>query len=405
MMRSIVLRHSTLLAWLLAGLTLLLLFGSLIFALLSRSAAIPVDLAGQARIVWLLGFAAAPIVGALIATRQPNNPYGWLWLVFSLAFGGVSEFAEGYIIYARYVAPDQMPLTGLMILLATYGFLLGMALIPFILLLFPTGRLLSKRWRIVAWVTAIGGLMSLITAWAVPGENPVVLVENPFSPGGIIGDIAFILFDVGVLLLFSMFILSAMSLLIRFRRSEGAERQQIKWFAFAAAIWVIAQIQQLFWEFPGIWDSVEEAITLALLPISVGVAILRYRLYDIDIIIRRTLVYALLTAILALVYFGSVVALQRVFIAFTGDQSAVVVVLSTLLIAALFNPLRGRVQGTIDRRFYRLKYDAEHTLATFAATARNEVELDALAAELLRVVEDTMQPEHISLWLKKTTDR
>jgi hypothetical protein len=303
------------------------------------------------------------------------------------------------------MAPGQMPLTDLMILLATSGFLLGMSLIPFILLLFPTGRLLSKRWRIIAWMTIIGGVLCLMTAWATPGENPVVLGENPFSPGGIIGDIAFILFDIGVLLLFSMFVLSAVSLLIRFRRSEGAERQQIKWFVFAAAIWIIALVQQFFWEFPGIWDSVEEAITLAFLPISVGVAILRYRLYDIDIIIRRTLVYALLTAILALVYFGSVLALQRVFITFTGDQSAVVVVLSTLLIAALFNPLRGRVQDTIDRRFYRLKYDAEHTLATFAATARNEVELDALAAELVRVVEDTMQPEHVSLWLKKTADR
>jgi hypothetical protein len=396
-----------LVAWLIAGLTLLLMLGSMLFAFLSRSADIPAEFAPQGRIVWLLGFTSAPIVGALIASRQPDNPYGWVWLLFSLAFGGVADFAESYSIYRLYTAETAMPLAGLMVLLTAYGFLVGLALLPFVLLLFPTGHLLTRRWRVVGVVTLIGALLALATGWTIPLERTFLPSQNPFTTEEAAGRLTSFVFDSGVLLLFFMAIISVVSLLIRFRRSAGVERQQIKWFAFAAAIWIISTLRRFnpAWKLPGFWDGIEEALALALLPIAIGIAILRYRLYDIDVIIRRTLVYTVLTAILLLIYFGSVVGLQTISASLTGRQPDSVIVVSTLLIAGLFTPLRRRVQDMIDRRFYRRKYDAEQTLAMFAASARNEVELDALAAELLTVVEETMQPTNVALWLKPTTRR
>lgn len=269
------------------------MFGSLILAWLSRSAAVPVEFASQTRVVWLLGFASAPIVGALIASRQPDNPYGWVWLVFSFAFGGVADFAESYSIYNLYVVPGPVPLAELMILLTAYGFLVGLALFPFLLLLFPTGHLLTRRWRMVAWMTIIAALLSLTTAWAVPGQSAFLPAQNPLAPAGTTSGIVSILFDSVVIFLFLMVIISVVSLLVRFRRAEDVERQQIKWFAFAAAIWSFSILRRFNpdWKLPGVWDSIEEALVLALLPISIGIAILRYRLYDIDVIIRRTLVY------------------------------------------------------------------------------------------------------------------
>lgn len=397
-------------AWAIAGLTLLLMFGSIVFSFLSRTAVLPEEnniareFSPYGRIIWLLGFSVAPIVGALIASRQPNHAYGWIWLVFSLGFGGISNFVESYAIYSFYVVARPLPLFNITVPVAAYGFLLGLALLPFLLLLFPTGRLLTPRWRIVAWITVAAALLSSATAWAIPGENDFLPLENPFALPGGDGLVAAGFFNLGVLIMFAMILFGVASLLLRFRRSHGVEREQIKWFVFAATVWIAAFVQQFFWEFPGIWDNVEEALTMALLPIAIGVAILRYRLYDIDVIIRRTLVYTVLTIILGLVYLVSVVILQgvfaqRVFTAMVDQDSPLVVVLSTLLIAALFTPVRYRTQEVIDRRFYRRKYDAEQTLAEFAATARNEVELDALAAELVRVVKETMQPEHVSLWL------
>lgn len=399
-----------LLAWLIAGVTLLLMFGSMVFSFLSRTAVLPDandiarEFSADGRIIWLLGFSVAPIVGALIASRHPNNAYGWIWLVFSLVFGGISNFVESYAIYSFYVAPDPLPFFEFTVPIAAYSFLIGLALLPFLLLLFPTGRLLTPRWRIVAWITVAAALSSGATAWAIPGENAFLPLENPFALPGGGGLVAAAFFDIGVLTMFAMLLFGVASLLLRFRRSHGVEREQIKWFVFAATVWIVAFVQQFFWEFPGIWDNVEESLTMALLPLAIAVAILRYRLYDIDVIIRRTLVYTVLTIILGLIYFVSVIALQgvfaqRVFTAVVDRESPLVVVLSTLLIAALFTPVRYRTQEVIDRRFYRRKYDAEQTLAEFAATARNEVELDALAAELVRVVEETMQPEHVSLWL------
>ena len=209
---------------------------------------------------------------------------------------------------------------------------------------------------------------------------------------------------------------SAVSLVLRYRRSEGEEREQIKWIAFAASVvgllYLITMISSF--TFSGPWGAAGTPLWLGLLqqaslvsftavPMAVGFAVLKYRLYDIDLLINRALVYGSLTATLALIYFGGVVGLQYVFRALTAQGSTLAVVASTLAIAALFNPLRRRVQGFVDRRFYRRKYDAAKTLAAFNTRLREETDLDALGEDLVGVVKTTVQPEHVSLWLRPGT--
>jgi hypothetical protein len=199
--------------------------------------------------------------------------------------------------------------------------------------------------------------------------------------------------------------LCVLSVLIRYRRSGVVEREQLKWFLSACAFFIATYATNGLTSIgkdqdPPSWAGVWANLAFILLPVSIGIAILRYRLYDIDIIIRKTLVYSVLTALLALIYFGGVVLVQQLTRSITGESSDVAIVVSTLVIAALFFPLRRRVQSTIDRRFYRRKYDAAKTLAAFGVTARDEVELDRLTAELLNVVNETMQPASVSLWLK-----
>jgi uncharacterized membrane protein len=193
-------------------------------------------------------------------------------------------------------------------------------------------------------------------------------------------------------------LLSVASLVLRFRRSRGEERQQLKWFVYAGVLSVGAIL------LPSAASSLLQLLVLPLLPVAAGIAILRYRLYDIDIVINRTLVYGALTAMLVAVYFGGVATTQVIFRALTAQeqQPQIAIVVSTLVIAALFNPLRRRIQGFIDRRFYRRKYDAAKTLAAFSAKLRDETDLDALSDDLVGVVRETMQPEHVSLWLRST---
>jgi hypothetical protein len=196
---------------------------------------------------------------------------------------------------------------------------------------------------------------------------------------------------------------AVISLLVRFRRAREEERQQIKWFASAAALtllWIIVFGQSTLRGLPEAMVALSSLLVIPSIPIATGVAILRYRLYDIDVIINRTLVYGSLTVILVGLYFGGIVVLQRVFVLLTGERSTLAVVTSTLLIAALFNPLRRRIQGFIDRRFYRRKYDAAKTLEAFSAKLRDETDLDALSGDLVGVVRETMQPAHVSLWLR-----
>jgi hypothetical protein len=196
---------------------------------------------------------------------------------------------------------------------------------------------------------------------------------------------------------------AVISLVVRFRRAKGDVRQQIKWFASAAAltlVWILLFGQASLRGLPGVIVALSGLLVIASIPVATGIAILRYRLYDIDRIINRTLVYGVLTVMLVALYFGVIVLLQSLFIAFTGHQSTLAVVASTLLIAALFTPLRRRIQGFIDRRFYRSKYDARKTLEAFSATLREETDLGALSENLVGIVRETMQPAHVSLWLR-----
>jgi hypothetical protein len=209
--------------------------------------------------------------------------------------------------------------------------------------------------------------------------------------------------------LFTLLLLAASSMFVRLRRATGVERQQIKWFAYAAAVAVSGSIvgHSLFLATDATWllwaGLIPGMVGVLGMPVAMGIAILRYRLYEIDLIINRTLVYGSLTAILATLYFGGIVVLQRLFVALTAQESQLAIVASTLAVAAIFNPLRRRIQALVDRRFYRRKYDAAKTPEAFSVKLRDETDLDALSDDLVGVVKETMQPAHVSLWLRPDT--
>jgi uncharacterized membrane protein YhdT len=275
-------------------------------------------------------------------------------------------------------------------------------------LLFPTGRLPSRRWRWVAWLIAALVLAGVITSAFSSGALMGVLgpIRNPLGIEGFTGVYKALLYFISPVALSAV----VLSVFMRLRRAAGVERQQIKWFAYAAAASVMAT--SLAYLVPGVIDTplwferMGFALNIAFIPaipIAIGIAILRYRLYDIDRIINRTLVYGALSATLVALYFGGIVMLQRVFVLLTGQQSTLAVVASTLLIAALFTPLRRLIQGFIDRRFYRSKYDARKALEALSAQLRNETDLEALRDDPVGVVRETMQPAHVSLWLRPET--
>jgi hypothetical protein len=254
---------------------------------------------------------------------------------------------------------------------------------------------------LVGWL--LGALVVLAAASLAfaPGRIPPG-IENPLAPGGTAGDVFETLSPVTGALALPCFALAVAGLVVRLWRSRGVERQQLKWFAYSAALVGAGLGSGVF--LPEGWAAdlafLVGLLALAGLPVAAGIAILRYRLYDIDVIVNRTLVYGSLTVSLVAVYIGSVVSLQYVFRTLTGGGSQLAIVASTLVIAALFNALRRRIQGFIDRRFYRRKYDARHTLEAYSSRLREETDLEALNGELLAVVHETVQPEHVSLWLR-----
>ena len=340
---------------------------------------------------------AITVVAALIVLNRPGNRLGWVILLLGFSLG-LSGFSRAYA--GMGVARPDGVLPGLMLaawVSQVIWFMIFLAL-ELLLLLFPTGTLLSPRWR---WVAAAA---LLITACALA----LLAVGTPIEvPGGQVANpIGLIPFERVERYLFALFIpflitlvLALLSLALRFHRAAGVERQQIKWLLYVAALFLTAQLAI---SFGAIGEQFTSLVALGF-PIAIGIAVLRYRLFDIDVIIRKTLIYTALTALLALVYFGSVVLLQRLFGALTGiAQSPLAVVVSTLVIAALFTPLRRRIQDVIDRRFYRKKYDAQRILAQFAVTARDETDLESLTGELVRVVQETLQPEGVSVWLRQT---
>jgi hypothetical protein len=256
----------------------------------------------------------------------------------------------------------------------------------------------------VAWLGGLSiGLAVVSSAILLWPERGPALVTGDENPSHVV---QVLVVFVALPLMLLAGVGAVISLFVRFHRARGDERQQIKWFASAAAltlVWILVFGQSTLRGLPGVIVDLSALVVIPSIPIAIGIAILRYRLYDIDIIINRTLVYGSLTATLVALYFGGIVVLQRVFVLLTGQQSTLAVVASTLAIAALFVPLRRRVQGFVDRRFYRRKYDARKTLETFSLKLRNETDLEALNNDLVGVVRETMQPAHVSLWLRPDT--
>jgi hypothetical protein len=333
------------------------------------------------------------VIGAIIASRLPYQPIGWICCAIGL-IAAVDHFGGEYALYALLALPHSLPGGEAMLWLQGWFWMLFVGLIVFLLLLFPTGRLPSSRWRPFAWVSA--AVISFGVIWS-SAISPDVGFNAPPSPVQLL-----------VLLLGGV---AAASLVAGRRGARGVERQQIKWLLYVGPIFFVASGLHIgfyfFWLAERSWGLLASYLLVAVGglsgPIAIGVAILRYRLYEIDLIINRTLVYGSLTATLVALYLGGIVVLQRVFVLLTGEQSTLAVVASTLLIAALFTPLRRRIQSFIDRRFYRRKYDARKTLEAFTAQLRDETDLDALGYDLVGVVRETMQPAHVSLWLRTET--
>jgi hypothetical protein len=350
-----------------------------------------------------MGFSA---VGAVISPRlPPDNPIGWLFCVGGFLFA-LTHFTGQYAIYTLLAEPGSLlPAGEAAAWLSSWVWVLQLGLIVFVVLLFPDGRLPGRARRWFAWLIVLSVLMGAVLGALSPGpilslgsiHNPLAAQSMPNAQEPI------------QLLMVVLLAVAAGSLLIRWMHARGTERQQIKWFLYAVALLAGGAILQYAIAGPlelVLLGWVGRALILtgfAGLPIFMGVAITRYRLYEIDLVINRTLVYGPLTGTLVALYFGAVVLLQRVFVALTGERSTLAVVASTLLIAALFNPMRRRIQSFIDRRFYRRKYDARKTLESFSAKLREETDLKALNGELVGVVRETMQPAHVSVWLHPDT--
>ena len=363
-------------------------------------------------------FLVFPLVGALIASRRPRNPIGWV----CIAIGVLAMIGFLSVEYTAYgiAEPGSVPFVASVVALTQWMWVLPVGIMgTYLLLLFPDGRLPSERWRLLAWFS--GAVIVLVGVANVLAPGPLTdlgSVRNPFGIEGLPWLVG--LSEVLGLLLGGCILASAVSLIVRYRRSGGEVREQIKWIALAGSIvgsliflGIVVGFLVLrgamtpegtVGPLPAWFRLLTYALiwSLASIPVAIGFAVLKYRLYDIDVVINRALVYVSITATLAAVYFGGVVLLQRLYIILTGEGSALAVVASTLLIAALFSPLRRRIQSFIDRRFYRNKYDARKILESFSAKLRDETDLETLNGELVGVVRETIQPAHVGLWLGPT---
>jgi hypothetical protein len=335
---------------------------------------------------YVLFVLAFTTVGALVASRQPRNAIGWLLMLAGLSYvlGGVSASAG-----------DDPPA-----LVAWFGewiWLVGIGPVAtFGLLLFPTGHLPSPRWRPVAWLAAVGLVLAVGAVALKPGRFEDSKIENPFGIAWLPGWAG----TAALFVLLAALAGSIASLRARYRAAGPLERMQLKWLLYAAAlvaagVVVTAPLEALLGETGVAITNVVLTLTLGTVPVAMGIAILRHRLYDIDLVIRRTLVYAVLTATLAGAYLAGVLL-----VGLAVGRSGFAVAVATLAVAALFRPALARIQGVVDRRFYRRRYDAARTLEAFGGRLREELDLEALAADLRGVVQDTVQPAHVSVWLR-----
>jgi len=344
-------------------------------------------------------------VGAVIASRSlPSNLIGWLFCATGLVFA-VVHFAAQYAVFTLVAEPGSLPAGEAAAWISSWLWVVQLGLVAFLFLLFPTGGLPGSRWRWFAWLTVLLVLVGAVMLAFSPG--PIIVIGSIENPLGVEGlpNVYGLVFRLVELVMNALMFVALISLVIRLRRARQIERQQIKWFVYATALTLSGAIltYPVSDAIGSVWLKwiafVPLIVGVLAIPISMGIAILRYRLYEIDLIINRTLVYGLLTVMLGLVYFGSVTALQYLFSLLTGQGNTLAIVASTLAIAALFNPLRRRIQGFIDHRFYRRKYNVRKTLEAFGSKLRDETDLEKLCEDLGEVVDETMQPSHISLWL------
>jgi hypothetical protein len=399
------------LAWALSALSALLLALAVVLLVLNR------DLGFRALSPHLLVVPGFAVVGLVLAVRRPSNAIGWLFVGMGLV-AAVQAFAFEYAIWGLVTAPGSLPAAAWMAWLAAWTWTLNLPALALLLLLFPDGRVPSPRWRVVPWL--LGVAVAGVIVWTMLQPGPMDLTafttDNPAGVAALDDPAIRALGNApGVLVFLTLFVGSvacALAPFVRRRRAEPIERQQLKWLAFvaggsglvgAAGFLTIAYANSAATIVGGLLLVVALVGVAVGIPVAVGLAILRYRLYDIDRVITRTLVYGLLTAVLGLGYAGVVLALGQVFGGVGGNPPSWAVAGATLVMAALFQPLGRRIQRAVDRRFNRRRYDTARTIEAFSARLRDQVDLDTLTGELLAVVDQTMQPTQASVWLRSAT--
>jgi hypothetical protein len=356
-----------------------------------------------------LGWGAYPTVGAVIVARRPGNRIGWLCCAVGLLLGP-AFFGQDYAWYALVHEQGTVPGGLAMAWVGLWPWYVVLGLLSFVLLLFPSGHLPSNRWRPVAWVGAAATACLGLSAAFKPRPLEGLGLGDLTNPLGIHGaEAIFNVLEMAVLAIGLVAVLAVASMIGRFRRAHGDERQQLKWFAAAAALSVLVWAAFVA---TGVADRAPTAVQTVLVgtwlwavPVAIGVAVLRYRLYDIDRIINRTVVYGLLTALLGIVYAGAVLVSGQLFGGAAGNPPSLAVAGATLAVAALFQPARRRIQRAVDRRFNRRRYDLAKTIQAFSTRLSDEVDLDTLSAELVAVAAQTMEPTMISLWLRPPLER
>jgi hypothetical protein len=388
-------------AWLLWAVVAALLLAALVLLALGLGHETPADdhgLSGYGSVVFALAALSFGTVGALIVARVEHNRIGWIFWLTGLSLA-VGNLAFQYADLGLYVADDRLP-GAVFAAWLPVGIPPAFGLLAIAVLLFPDGRLPSRRWR-PALVTALAGIACNVTGYALrpgPLDAPFAIVDNPFGlpaqePLDALSGLGWLLMGLSVAL-------ATMAMTQRLRRAHGVERQQLKWLAYAATVTgvaIVADVISYFVSETG-FESVRNAVlafAFAVFPVAAGAAILRYRLFDIDVVINRTLVYGALTATLGATYLVLVLLLGL-----AVGRSNLAIAVSTLAVAALFRSARARIQGAVDRRFYRRRYDAALTLEAFGTRLRDELDLETLGADLREVVRDTLQPTSVSLWLR-----
>jgi hypothetical protein len=400
-------RYATWAASAVFALTVAMALAAAVFGVVDHGTRLPESEGGEIDAVGNLLFALIAIVfgalGAVLARRRSENPIGWILCIAALAltFTGI---IGGWYVHTEYAEPGSLPLASGLVWAANWAWVPGfMPLLTLLLLLFPNGRPPTRRWRPVGGLAVLAMLMVILGYAFAPGPlEDYPRVDNPLGVRGGAGEVMEFFRFLGYPLFGLAAIGSMASLVVRFRHSRGEERQQLRWMAAAGGLVVLSwMVTAFFDQVLGLDVSLGLTAGLLALPAATTIAVLRYRLYDLELVVNRALVYGALTALLAGSYVGSVLLLQLVL----SPGSDFAIAGSTLAVAALVRPARRHIQALVDRRFYRRRYDAAQTIEHFSARLRDEVELDALSGALRAVARETMQPAHVSLWLRAEAGR